>query len=277
MTEPLNSTLVLFDLDDLLLGADGAVPQVTRDVLRLYTNRGGRFTVFSQRAPRAVRRLLGDMLPSAPALLCGGNLAYDFASGSGQPLRTFAAFGSGFLSKLPSAAGVGIALQMKDGATRVLRMSLGLEKHLRREWTPFLLNNAADVSGADVLRVLIYQDGKGIPLLQLLDKSLGSSEQLVRVERIAPDTLVLTPSAVSGQAMLNAVCMPLLLPQQNVLVAAGGLPMLELVREAERSAAPADAPEELRRAAKSLTVTPRAAGAAAELVYTLVREAEQSA
>ena len=54
MSNSLESTLVLCDLDHLLLGTDGNLTQVVRDVLQLFCSRGGRLTVFSQRAPRAV-------------------------------------------------------------------------------------------------------------------------------------------------------------------------------------------------------------------------------
>ena len=37
----LSSTLVLCDLDHLLLGADGNLTQVVRDVLQLFVRRGG--------------------------------------------------------------------------------------------------------------------------------------------------------------------------------------------------------------------------------------------
>ena len=67
----LSSTLVLCDLDHLLLGADGNLTQVVRDVLQLFVRRGGRFTVFSQRTPRAVRSILGSVRLSAPALVWG--------------------------------------------------------------------------------------------------------------------------------------------------------------------------------------------------------------
>ena len=40
----LSSALVLCDLDHLLLGADGNLTQVVRDVLQLFVRRGGRFT-----------------------------------------------------------------------------------------------------------------------------------------------------------------------------------------------------------------------------------------
>ena len=58
MTKLLDSTLVLCDLDHLLLAGDGNMPQVVRDVLQLFSSRGGRLTVFSQRSPRAVRAVV---------------------------------------------------------------------------------------------------------------------------------------------------------------------------------------------------------------------------
>ena len=39
----LDQRLVLCDLDHLLLGADGNLTQVVRDVLQLFVRRGGRF------------------------------------------------------------------------------------------------------------------------------------------------------------------------------------------------------------------------------------------
>ena len=48
----LSSTLVLCDLDHLLLGADGNLTQVVRDVLQLFVRRGGRFTVTRTAASR---------------------------------------------------------------------------------------------------------------------------------------------------------------------------------------------------------------------------------
>ena len=46
----LNQRLVLCDLDHLLLGADGNLTQVVRDVLQLFDSRGGKLTVFSAAA-----------------------------------------------------------------------------------------------------------------------------------------------------------------------------------------------------------------------------------
>ena len=273
----LDQTLVLCDLDHLLLGEDGNLTQVVRDVLQLFVRRGGRFTVFSQRTPRAVRSILGSMRLNAPALVCGGTMAYHFADGSCQPLCSFAEQDADLFTRLPVAEGVGAALQMTDGTTRVLRMSEALERHLRQEWTPYLLANAADIKGEEVLRVLLYQDSKAVPMVSLLEKALGDRTAVLLGERAAPDTLILTPKTVSGHEMLDAVCMPVGIDPENVLILAGGVPMLDLVRSARQSVAAANAPAELRLDAQKVTLTDAAAGCAVEVLYRMVRDAENLA
>ena len=277
MNNTLKTSLVLCDLDHLLLGTDGNLPQVLRDVMQLFNSRGGRLTVFSQRSPKAVRTILGSVRLAAPALVCGGTLAYQFATGTGQPLCSFAGREEAVLQKLPSAVGLGIALQMTDGSTRVLRMSEALEAHLRQEWTPYVLSSAADVRGEDVLRILLYQDKKQMPILPTLQKALGDAAAFLHAERLAPDTLVLTPGLVSGSAMLNAVCPPSGYAAEQLTVLAGCTQMLDLVHLAGESVVPADAAPELRLAANRMTLTDHDTGAAAELLYGMVRRAETSA
>lgn len=276
MNDSLASTLVLCDLDNLLLGEDGNLTQVVRDVLQLFSSRGGRLTVFSQRSPRAVRSILGSVRLAAPALVCGGTMAYHYADGNRVPLCSFAQQQELFTC-LPDTPGVGVAVQMQDGTTRVLRMSNALERHLRQEWTPYLLANAADIRPEQVLRVLLYQDSKAVPMISLLEKSLGDRTAVLLGERAAADTLILTPRTVSGREMLDAVCMPVGIYPEDVLVLAGGLPMLDMVRASSQSTAAADAPAELRLAAQKVTLTDAAAGSAVEVLYRMVRDAENLA
>lgn len=276
MNDSLASTLVLCDLDNLLLGEDGNLTQVVRDVLQLFSSRGGRLTVFSQRSPRAVRSILGSVRLAAPALVCGGTMAYHYADGNRVPLCSFAQQQELFAC-LPDTPGVGVAVQMQDGTTRVLRMSNALERHLRQEWTPYLLANAADIHPEQVLRVLLYQDSKAVPMISLLEKSLGDRTAVLLGERAAVDTLILTPRTVSGREMLDAVCMPVGTDPEDVLVLAGGLPMLDMVRASSQSTAAADAPAELRLAAQKVTLTDAAAGSAVEVLYRMVRDAENLA
>lgn len=272
----LDSTLVLCDLDHLLLDESGSMPQVVRDVLQLFCGRGGKLTVFSQRSPKAVRTMLGGVCLAAPALVCGGSMAYQLSDGIAQPLCSFAGQDNALFERLPMEQGVGVALQMKDGTTRVLRMSRVLERHLKEEWTPYLLVNAADINSEDVLRIMLYQDDRSIALPSVLEKALGENAALFSGERFGADTIVLSPGRVSGNEMLAAVCAAAQIAPENVLVLAGEQSMLELLKAAGQSAVPADAPAELRLAATQTTLTDAAQGAAVEVLYRMVRDAEKS-
>ena len=74
-------------------------------------------------------------------------------------------------------------------------MSTALERHLRREFTPFTLCSPADVKGEDVLRILLYQDRQQLPIQALLEKALGDNAAMLRSERTGMDVMVLTPGA----------------------------------------------------------------------------------
>ena len=249
MSNSIENTLGLCDLDNLLLNAEGSLPQLHRDVLQLFSSRGGKLTIYSQRSPKVVRSLLGGVRLSAPALVCGGVLAYNFAEGTGTALCSFAGMEESVLRVLPGVPGVGIALQM----------------------------NAADVRGEDVLRILFYQDKKQVPLTALLEKALGEATVTLRAERMGPDVLALLPGSVSGSAMVQAVCSPAGYSAEQLTVLADCTQMAELVHLAGNSVVPADAPAELRLAARQTTLTDHDAGAAAELLYGMVRSAETSA
>ena len=109
MNQSLANKLVLCDLDNLLLGPDGNLTQVVRDVLQLFSSRGGRFTVFSPAHAQGSAGHSGQRASLGPGTACGGTLAYHFADGSRQPLCSFAGQDAGLFASLPSAAGVGIA------------------------------------------------------------------------------------------------------------------------------------------------------------------------
>ena len=88
-----------------------------------------------------------------------------------------------------------------------------------------------------------------MPILPTLQKALGDAAAFLHAERLAQDTLVLTPGLVSGSAMLNAVCPPSGYAAEQLTVLAGCTQMLDLVHLAGESVVPADAAPELRLAA----------------------------
>lgn len=116
-----------------------------------------------------------------------------------------------------------------------------------------------------------------MPILFILQKALGDAAAFLHAERLALDTLVLTPGLVSGSAMLNAVCSLSGYAAEQLMVLAGCIQMFDLVYLVGESVVPADAALELRLAANRMTLTDHDTGAAAELLYGMVRCAEISA
>lgn len=272
----LSSTLVLCDLDHLLLGADGNLTQVVRDVLQLFVRRGGRFTVFSQRTPRAVRSILGSVRLSAPALVCGGAMAYHFRW---HPPAAVHLCRAGCRPVRPSSGGRGrghcpaddrryyprAAHERGIGASSAAGMDpLSAGKRGRHQ-------GGRSAAGAAVSG----QQGSAHDLAAGKISGRphsGAAGRACRSGYADPD-----PRTVSGREMLDAVCMPVGIDPEDVLVLAGGLPMLDMVRASSQSTAAADAPAELRLAAQKVTLTDAAAGSAVEVLYRMVRDAENLA
>ncbi len=202
-------------------------------------------------------------------------MAYHYADGTRQPLCSFAGQEEAVLQKLPRG---GPWHRIADDRRYYpcAADERGAGSHLRQEWTPYVLASAADMRGEDVLRVLLYQDKKQMPLVPLLDKALGEAADSLLAERVAPDLLVSDPGAVSGTAMLDAVCPPVGCAAEE-LARRAAAPDAGADASGEPKRGPADAPAELRLAAAQTTLTDHDTGRAAEYLYNLARGAEKTA
>ena len=154
-------------------------------------------------------------------------------------------------------------------------MQLEKEKETREaaERCRLLAQRIAEELAPEAAAVLAADEESGA----LLEKALGEATVTLRVERMGPDVLALLPGSVSGSAMVQAVCSPAGYSAEQLTVLADCTQMAELVHLAGDSVVPADAPAELRLAARQTTLTDHDAGAAAELLYGMVRSAETSA
>ena len=273
----LDQRLVLCDLDHLLLGAGWKPDSGCAGRAAAVRPPRRRFTVFSQRTPRAVRSILGSVRLNAPALVCGGAMAYHFADGTSRTLCSFAGQDADLFTRLPDAAGVGVALQMTDGTTRVLRMSEALERHLRQEWTPLSAGECSGYQGGRSAAGAAVSGQQGRAHDLAAGKIAGGSYSGAAGRACRsryPD-----PDAQNRFRPRNAGCCVYAGGHQSggCSGAVGRMSMLELVRNASQSVAAADAPPELRLAAQKVTLTDAAAGSAVEVLYRMVRDAENLA
>ena len=153
-------------------------------------------------------------------------------------------------------------------------MQLEKEKETREaaERCRLLAQRIAEELAPEAAAVLAADEESGA----LLEKALGEATVTLRAERMGPDVLALLPGSVSGSAMVQAVCSPAGYSAEQLTVLADCTQMAELVHLAGNSVVPADAPAELRLAARQITLTDAAGGAAVEVLYRMVRAAEKS-
>ena len=78
MIRSLKDILVVSDMDNTLLTPEDGVPFVNQVTMRLFCALGGHFTVATGRTMESAGRLLDSMTLSAPAILYGGGVIYDF-------------------------------------------------------------------------------------------------------------------------------------------------------------------------------------------------------
>ena len=148
--------------------------------------------------------------------------------------------------------------------------------HLKQEWTPFVLSNAADVKGEDVLRILFYQQ-KADAHSAHTAKGAGGRGSLPACGAPCTGYAGAYPGPCLRQCHAQCRLPPSGYAAEQLTVLAGCTQMLDLVHLAGESVVPADAAPELRLAANRMTLTDHDTGAAAELLYGMVRLAETSA
>ena len=78
MIRSLKDILVVSDMDNTLLTPEDGVPFVNQVTMRLFCALGGHFTVATGRTMESAGRHLDSMTLSAPAILYGGGVIYDF-------------------------------------------------------------------------------------------------------------------------------------------------------------------------------------------------------
>ena len=141
--------------------------------------------MFSQRSPRA-SALLGGVRLSAPHGLRRQHwLTFRRAP---APLCSFED-GESVLKILPSLSKRGHCLPTgRDGSTRCAD-ERGLVFHLKQEWTPFVLSNAADVRARTFCASCSIRTKNRCPFCPHC-KGAGGRGSLLHAERLAPDTLV---------------------------------------------------------------------------------------
>jgi Cof subfamily protein (haloacid dehalogenase superfamily) len=274
MTGSLSDYLVVSDMDNTLLTAQGGIPQVNRDVIRLFSARGGRFTVGTGRPVESVRAALNGLALSCPAICCGGSVIYDFSREKClerhalDRARTMEILRD-VLTHFPQ---VGIEVQIRNGDLRIVRANACTQAHLRDEKLGCVLQQADDIPEPWV-KAVFAGPASLIDRIEwyVSGKQYGSEVYLVRT---TPVFYEIMPAGVSKASGLQALCSLCDIPIEKTIVIGDYYNDLAVMKAAGHSVAVAGAPSKVRLAADYVTVTGCAEGAVAEFLYRLMRRYE---
>ena len=149
MIRSLKDILVVSDMDNTLLTPEDGVPFVNQVTMRLFCALGGHFTVATGRTMESAGRHLDSMTLSAPAILYGGGVIYDFE----HDIR----IRNTLLSK-PSARravcdvlarfpGVGVEIMTEDGGICVVRANEYTYRHTVHERLTYRMAPLEELDG----------------------------------------------------------------------------------------------------------------------------------
>jgi hydroxymethylpyrimidine pyrophosphatase-like HAD family hydrolase len=275
MTQSLSDWLVVSDMDTVLLDAKGGIPEVNRNVIRLFCARGGRFTVVTNRTAESVRTALSGLPLSGPAVCSGGSVVYDFAQEKCLERcalnRAQAEEAIGDARKRFPAAG--LEIETGSGDIRVVRANAFTDAQLRREKLPCILEQLEDVP-EPWGRAVFAAEPSYIDMLQGYGDAAPHGTEIDLV-RTGPSCYEILPAHISKASGLKALAEYYDVPLKHILMIGGWHDDLECMAAAGYSAATADAPGRVKLAADTVTVTGCEDGALGEFLYGWMRRYEK--
>lgn len=274
MKRALEEYLVVCDLENALLDEQNNIPAVDRDVIRLLEERGGRFTVATDRSPKALSQALGGIKLTAPAICGSGTLIYDlykeetlFSCALDHDAAQLAL--CELLAQFPQ---VGAAVQTTDENLRIVHSSGELREWVRSQKTGYYLEQSDDVPD-NWQKVVFCGEASRIDFLEQYAKTRSFGDML-RILRQDHQTLTILPAKISrGTALLELARLCGTAPADIVYIG-GCADAQEPMSLAGHTAAVKGAPPRVLLCADTVTAITGAEGGAAEYLYHWIRNHE---
>lgn len=271
----LGEKLFLFSLDGALCGPDGRVAPATVEMLRLLELRGGRYTVISDLPVEAVRTALAELpAPSAPVICSGGTVVYDLERGKCLSCCELSRSDTETLLWTLERAfpSLGLAVQIYDGPLQIIRANSYTEEHLRvRGFGGILIQ--LEYIPEKWLNASVFADAQQLNEVEdyIAEKGLRGEFDLTRRRRTQ---LQILPKRISYAAALECLYDATGILPQDVLALGGSAGDAGWMNLVGKSAAPADAPPDVKLAADTVLLCNADEGAAAEFLYQSMKQYE---
>lgn len=270
MIRSLQDILVISDMDNTLLTPETGVPQVNRDTIRLFSMLGGRFTVATGRTAASAGRHVGSLELSAPAILYGGGVLYDFEKQTYLqktvlPCPVAKQAAADVMAQFPE---VGVEVMLDDGGVCIVRANEYTYRHSVHERLAYRMA-PLDALSSGWHKVLFACSSD---TMQKVEAFLGERHYpgvyFVATNR---NYFEIMPEGVTKGSALGDLCAYLGIPIENTIAIGDYYNDIELMQAAGYSVAVGNAPKDVQLAADA--VTGRCLdGGVAQVLYALIRK-----
>lgn len=265
----LQDILVVSDMDNTLLTPVDGVPLVNQETIRLFCMLGGRFTVATGRTAESAGRHLNAITLSAPAILYGGGVIYDFERR--QSIRT---------ESLPTACarraiqdvmrrfpGVGVEVMTEDGGICVVCANEYTYRHTVHERLSYRMAPLETLTGSWNKVLFACPHAMLLQIREFVEEQNYPGVYFVATNR---NYFEIMPQGVTKGSALRELCAYLGIPRENTVAIGDYYNDIELMHAAGYAVAVGNAPQEVQVAAGH--VAGRCLdGGVAEVLYALIR------
>ncbi len=270
MIRSLQDILVISDMDNTLLTPEEGVPLVNRETIRLFCMLGGRFTVATGRTAESAGRHLTSLTLSAPAILYGGGVIYDFEKQFyiQKTVLPSVAAKRAAMDVMASFPGVGVEVMTDDGGISIVRANEYTYRHTVHERLSYRMAPLEALNSGWNKVLFACPHETLLRIEAFLGKRSYPGVYFVATNR---NYFEIMPEGVTKGTALQSLCEYLGIPLENTIAIGDYYNDLDLMRAAGHSVAMENAPQEVRLAASA--VTGRCMdGGVAQVLYALIRK-----
>ena len=269
MIRSLEDVLVVSDIDNTLVCADGTVPGVNEATIELFCELGGKFTLATGRTVESVRHHLNHIRLSAPAITYGGAVIYDFQhdiriKNAVLPQESARRALEDICNAFP---GIGVELMTADGRIYVHQSNEYTHQHTVQERLIYTMRPLEDIQ-ARWNKVMFAADAP--TLKRLRDFCAGKHYAGVYFIPTGKYYFDMMPEGVTKGAALQELCDYLKLPLENTIVVGDYYNDIEMMQRAGHAVAMGNAPVAVQMAAQDVTGGCEEGGLA-QVLYGLLR------
>lgn len=269
MDQKLSHILVVSDIDNTLLQADKGMPSCNQTMIRLFCELGGRFTVASGRSIESVQRLAAEIPLSAPAILYGGALAYDYASQASIFSHTMdrPSARRAVREVLAAFPRLGVEIMSDNGRIYAVNQNLQVCRHASQESLSYVVSRLEDVPG-NWYKVLFADDAQALdPVQEFCQNRRYDNIYFLPTHHNYYEIMSI---GVDKGAALGQLAQSLSIPMENVYAIGDYHNDADLLRAAGHAIAVGNAVPEIKLLCEQV-VLPCMDGGVAQLLYQLIR------